>query len=125
MAEERPGDAHIPICTKIPVIDLGKSQKFETIKQLLLAGQEFGFFQVINHGISENVTTQTMSTFEEFFNNITDEDKVNVASRKGWMFTGSEEEVKNGVHLWRDNIKHPHPLHKCMQSWPDKPASYR
>lgn len=43
--EERPGDAHIPICTKIPVIDVGKSQKNETIKQLLQAGQDFGFFQ--------------------------------------------------------------------------------
>ncbi|WMV47356.1 hypothetical protein MTR67_040741 [Solanum verrucosum] len=124
--EERPGDAPIPICNKIPVIDLGKSQKNETIKQLLQAGQEFGFFQVINHGILENVATQTLSTFEEFFNNMTDEEKVNVASRKGWIFTGSEEEVKNGVHLWRDNIKHPcHPLDKCMQSWPDKPATYR
>ncbi|KAG5587365.1 hypothetical protein H5410_047799 [Solanum commersonii] len=124
--EERPGDAPIPICNKIPVIDLGKSQKNETIKQLLQAGQEFGFFQVINHGIPENVATQTLSTFEEFFNNMTDEEKVNVASRKGWIFTGSQEEVKNGVHLWRDNIKHRcHPLEKCMQSWPDKPATYR
>ncbi|KAK4732052.1 hypothetical protein R3W88_025040 [Solanum pinnatisectum] len=123
--EERPGESPIPICTKIPVIDLGKSQKNETIKQLLQAGQEFGFFQVINHGIPENVATQTLSTFEKFFNNMTDEEKVNVASRKGWIFTGSEEEVKNGFHLWRDNIKHPcHRLEKCMQSLPDKPATY-
>ncbi|XP_055811808.1 hyoscyamine 6-dioxygenase-like isoform X1 [Solanum dulcamara] len=128
--EERPGDAPIPICNKIPVIDLGKSlasssQKMETIKQLLQAGQEFGFFQVINHGIPENVVTETLSTFEEFFNSMADEEKINVPTRKGWIFTGSEEEVKNGIHLWRDNIKHPcHPLEKCMQSWPDKPASY-
>ncbi|KAK4366068.1 hypothetical protein RND71_013948 [Anisodus tanguticus] len=128
--EERPGKAPIPICKKIPVIDLGKSlvsssEKMETIKQLLQAGQQFGFFQVINHGIPENVVTQTMSTFKEFFN-MADEQKINVPASKGWIYTGSEDEVKNGVHLWRDNIKHPcHPLEKCMQSWPEKPASYR
>ncbi|XP_009758006.1 hyoscyamine 6-dioxygenase-like [Nicotiana tabacum] len=128
--EERPGEALIPICKKIPVIDIGKSlvsssENLETIKQLLQAGQEFGFFQVINHGILENVLTQTMSTFEEFFD-IAGEQNVDVSAKKGWIYTGSKDEVKDGVHLWRDNIKHPcHPLEKCMQSWPDNPASYR
>ncbi|MCD9641387.1 hypothetical protein HAX54_027554 [Datura stramonium] len=128
--EERPGDASIPICNKIPVIDLEKSlisssEKMKTIKQLLQAGQEFGFFQVINYGIPDNIVTQTMAIFKEFFN-MADEQKVNVLSRKGWIYTRSEDEVQNGIHLWRDNIKHPcHPLDKCMQSWPDNPASYR
>ncbi|CAN4093320.1 unnamed protein product [Withania somnifera] len=125
--EERPGDAPIPICDKIPVIDLGKCswEKMEIIKQLLQAGQEFGFFQVINHGIPETVATQTMSTFREFFD-MANEGKINVQATKGWIYTGSDEEGKNGVHLWRDNVKHPcHPLEKCMQNWPDKPASYR
>ncbi|KAM3355938.1 hyoscyamine 6-dioxygenase [Capsicum galapagoense] len=129
--EERPGETPIiPICHKIPVIDLEKSlvsssEKMETIKQLLQAGQEFGFFQVINHGIPEDVMSQTILTFNEFFD-MADEQITNVPARKGWIYTGSEQEVKDGVHLWRDNIKHRcHPLEKCMQSWPDKPASYR
>ncbi|PHT52875.1 hypothetical protein CQW23_07337, partial [Capsicum baccatum] len=129
--EERPGETPIiPICHKIPVIDLEKSlvsssEKMETIKQLLQAGQEFGFFQVINHGIPEDVMSQTILTVNEFFD-MADEQITNVPARKGWIYTGSEQEVKDGVHLWRDNIKHPcHPLEKCMQSWPDKPARYR
>lgn len=65
--EEKPGDDHIPICNKIPVIDLGKSlisssQKMETIKQLLQAGQEFGFFQVCTNFLPPTPNEETVST---------------------------------------------------------------
>lgn len=49
--DKRPGEAIIPICKTIPVIDLesaGPDDSNSTIiQQILDASQEFGFFQVI------------------------------------------------------------------------------
>lgn len=50
--EYRPGKLPIPICSTIPVIDLGKAmgaEQIHTIQHIMEAAQEFGFFQVINN----------------------------------------------------------------------------
>lgn len=48
--DDRPGNDPIPACKTIPIIDLAKlktSERIDTIQQIIKAGQEFGFFQVI------------------------------------------------------------------------------
>ncbi|KAK2989501.1 hypothetical protein RJ640_019600 [Escallonia rubra] len=128
--EDRPGELLIPICHNIPVIDMGKTASTEhpdTIKQILKAGQQFGFFQVVNHGISEDITNDTVRVLKDFFG-MPAEEKVSstTANRSGWVYTSSTGYAKDGVHLWRENIKHPcHPLEECMQLWPEKPSKYR
>ncbi|KAK3026177.1 hypothetical protein RJ639_040564 [Escallonia herrerae] len=128
--EERPGELLIPICHNIPVIDLGKAASTEhpnTIEQILKAGQQFGFFQVVNHGISEDITNDTVRVLKDFFG-MPAEEKVSstTANRSGWVYTSSTGYAKDGVHLWRENIKHPcHPLEECMQLWPENPSKYR
>lgn len=50
--DERPGDVIVPPCKTIPVIDLGKAvgdTQAETIRQILQASHEFGFFQVLTY----------------------------------------------------------------------------
>ncbi|KAI7980157.1 Protein DOWNY MILDEW RESISTANCE 6 [Camellia lanceoleosa] len=49
------------------------------IKKVLNASQEFGFFQVINHGVSENLMDDAMDLFKEFFDMPAD-DKASVYS---------------------------------------------
>ncbi|XWS31436.1 hypothetical protein CRYUN_Cryun23aG0075600 [Craigia yunnanensis] len=67
--ETRPGKLSIPSDDTIPVVDLGEASinRSNTIQKVLKASQEFGFFQVVNHGVSENVLNDTMNVVKEFF----------------------------------------------------------
>ncbi|GAA0164254.1 hypothetical protein LIER_19935 [Lithospermum erythrorhizon] len=114
-----------------PVIDLSKldhssEEKEETIKKILKSCQEFGGFQVINHGFTEEVIKETISVLKEFFSQLVEE-KVYEAKENGWVYLSSTDYANDGVHLWRENIKLilSHPLEDCMQRWLEKPSRYR
>ncbi|XP_045786294.1 protein DOWNY MILDEW RESISTANCE 6-like [Trifolium pratense] len=132
--ESRPGDLKIPTSNSIPIIDLNEAQKDDsdranTIHQIIKAAQEFGFFQVINHGILENEMKETMSVFKEVFQ-MSDEykqklyldDDLKTCKR----FTSSLRYETENVHLWRDSLRHPaHPLEDWQHLWPENPTEYR
>ncbi|KAH1106121.1 hypothetical protein J1N35_009889 [Gossypium stocksii] len=130
--EARPGNHVIPRCNTIPVVDLSKAlahDRIAIVQQILKASQEFGFFQVVNHGIPKNLVTDTMNVFKEFFE-LPAEDKVSVYSndlkRPCRLYTSSSNYDHENVHLWRDNLRHPcHPLEDCIKIWPQKPTRYR
>ncbi|PPD84968.1 hypothetical protein GOBAR_DD18097 [Gossypium barbadense] len=67
--ETRPGKLSIPSGDTIPVVNLGEAliNRSNTILNVLRASQKFGFFQVVNHGVSEKVLNDTMNVVEEFF----------------------------------------------------------
>ena len=49
--DARPGKLDVPLCTNIPVIDMGGAEaeahdRASIIQQMLNASEEFGFFQV-------------------------------------------------------------------------------
>ncbi|XP_027151025.1 hyoscyamine 6-dioxygenase-like [Coffea eugenioides] len=133
--EDRPGRLPIPLCDTVPVIDLHKSttspEKWSMVRQIVEASQEYGFFQVINHGVSEDVVRETSTVFKEFFNMYAEDKKGTSASdgdlSRGWIYMNSSSVfAKDGIHLWRDNVKLAcHPLEECMQGWPPKPTRYR
>ncbi|XP_028075039.1 hyoscyamine 6-dioxygenase-like [Camellia sinensis] len=103
----RPGKLIVPLCKTIPVIDLSMAEARDRniiIKKVLNASQEFGFFQLINHGVSENLMDETMDLFKEFFDMPAD-DKASVysddPSHLRRLFTssynyGHEEIISNG-----------------------------
>ncbi|XP_073049059.1 hyoscyamine 6-dioxygenase-like [Primulina eburnea] len=127
--EDRPGNDPIPACKTIPIIDLANLKTSEridsTLQQIIKAGQEFGFFQVINHGVPKDVMNGAMEVMKELFDMPAGE-VCKEADTDGWVYMGSTSHDINGVHLWRDNIKHQcHPLEFCMQFWPQKPSRYR
>ncbi|CAL5357358.1 unnamed protein product [Camellia sinensis] len=109
--EERPGDLPFPapLCKGIPVIDLqqsgGHQDRADLLHQIIKASQDLGMFQVISHGVSEELMDDTMSLFKEFLD-MPEEDKACYCSD--------------------DTMKHScHPLEDHIQSWPEKPARYR
>ncbi|XP_059660367.1 hyoscyamine 6-dioxygenase-like [Cornus florida] len=126
--DKRPEKLSVPLCKTIPVIDLGKvvdHDRSDTVQQILNASQEFGFFQVINHGVSENIIDDAVSLFKEFFN-MQDEDKPSVYSEDCRFFTSSLNYANEEFHLWRDVLRHPcHPFEEWMKIWPEKPTRYR
>ncbi|KAJ9554644.1 hypothetical protein OSB04_018689 [Centaurea solstitialis] len=127
--EDRPQNLDVPVSDSIPVIDLGKSMavngRIQPVEAILTASKEFGFFQVINHGVPEKITADAMDVFKEFFDLPSKETIEYVPRTKGWIYT-STDNTKVGVHLWRENVKHLcHPLEECVQLWPNKPARYQ
>ncbi|XP_028790554.1 hyoscyamine 6-dioxygenase-like [Neltuma alba] len=130
--EKRPGNVHVPLGEGIPVIDLSETEKGGrplTIQKILTAAQDSGFFQVINHGVSENLMNETTSVLREFFQ-MPNEAKQHVYTEdmsKNCIFSTSGLcYAKEKVHLWRDFLKHPcHPLEKWQHFWPQSPTRYR
>uniref|UniRef100_A0A5B7BHZ9 Putative hyoscyamine 6-dioxygenase-like n=1 Tax=Davidia involucrata TaxID=16924 RepID=A0A5B7BHZ9_DAVIN len=124
--ERRPGKLIVPLCKTIPIIDLEKADGIDIIQQISEASQTLGFFQVINHGVPEKLMVDTMRIFKEFFN-MSPEEKSSAPERSGWIYTSSTDYAKEGVHLWRENLKQLcHPLEEeCMQFCPNKPTRYR
>ncbi|KAL2510813.1 2-oxoglutarate (2OG) and Fe(II)-dependent oxygenase superfamily protein [Abeliophyllum distichum] len=120
--ENRPGKLPFPTCSAIPIINLSNPERLDTVQKIIKASLNFGFFQVINHGVSECVSTEALNVLKELFN-MPGEEISRDAHKNGWVHMGSTMYAIDGVHLWRDNIKHPcHPLEKCMQHWPQMPT---
>ncbi|KAL3517691.1 hypothetical protein ACH5RR_020280 [Cinchona calisaya] len=130
--DKRPGKHIFPDCKDIPTIDLDKAEglnRAEIIQQIIKASQEFGFFQVINHGVSENLMEDTISVFQEFFGMPAEykasfySNDINQSCR---IYSSTLNYHKEDFHYWRDNFTHRcHPLEDHIQSWPEKPPRYR
>ncbi|KAI3742667.1 hypothetical protein L1987_60359 [Smallanthus sonchifolius] len=130
--ERRPGDHKIPSSKDIPIIDLetiNGPERAQTIQQIIKASQDFGLFQVINHGVSRELMDQTMALFKRFFASPAEfkarfySNDLNASCR---LYTSTLNYENEEVHYWRDNITHRcHPLEDHINHWPDDPPYYR
>nr|XP_043633228.1 flavanone 3-dioxygenase 2-like [Erigeron canadensis] len=123
--ESRPGEVAIPFCDALPMIDLLACDWDNAVQQVLEACQEFGIFQLINHGVDEDLVNDTMKVVKEFFN-MPGKDKEEYYSedpnKKCRLFTGGYDYKNENIHLWRDTLRHPCvPLDDCLPLWPKKP----
>ncbi|KGN44748.1 hyoscyamine 6-dioxygenase [Cucumis sativus] len=127
--EKRPGNIVVPMAKAIPVIDLSIRDRTLLVRKILDASKEFGFFQIINHGVSKKVSEETMRIFKEF-HAMSGPEKAKECSkdpnRSCRVYTSSENYTKEQVHCWRDAlIFNCHPLEKYVHFWPQKPPKYR
>ncbi|KAH7687634.1 (S)-norcoclaurine synthase protein [Dioscorea alata] len=116
----------------IPVIDFHKLLDHELSEaessKLHFACQNWGFFQLINHGVSEEVIQKMMFVIEEFFKLPLDE-KMLVKQRPGQLdgygqlFVISEEQKLD----WADILVYQTwPLHlRKIGLWPTNPSTFR
>ncbi|XP_024168016.2 protein DOWNY MILDEW RESISTANCE 6 [Rosa chinensis] len=126
----RPGNTQVSVLEVIPVIDfqlLGTNRP-QLIKQIIEASQKFGFFQLINHGVEDNLLHKVLDVANEFFEQPY-EDKASMYSEdveQSCRLYTSIDYNKEKVHFWRDNLRHPcHPLEQHIHFWPQKPPQYR
>lgn len=129
--DSRPGRIEFPLCETIPVVDLRAELGFDRAqlaKQIIQASQEFGSFQLINHGVSKKLMNDVLDVASEFFE-LPAEDRACFYSddpNRSCRLRTSINYDREEVHYWRDNLRHPcHPPEECMQLWPEKPAYYR
>ncbi|XP_058085700.1 flavanone 3-dioxygenase 2-like [Magnolia sinica] len=126
-ANERPRLSEVVI-EEIPLIDLGGEDRSQIIRQIGEACRSFGFFQIINHGISEESIQKMMGIAREFFH-MPVEEKMKYYSddpSKKVRLSTSFNVKKETVHNWRDYLRlHCHPLEEFVPEWPSTPSSFK
>ncbi|CAH1435730.1 unnamed protein product [Lactuca virosa] len=114
---------------KLPVIDFAElhgPNHEQVITSLAHACQHYGFFQVINHGISSDVLSEMIDVARRFF-------ELPLKEREKYMSTDvhslvrygtSFNQMKDGVLCWRDFLKLVCTTEAHSQ-WPSSPSDFR
>lgn len=128
---ERPRLNEVPFADFIPVVDLDNfsvAARKRAISNIRDACQQYGFFQIVNHGVHETVIQRMLEVAREFFTmpaeyraDLHSEDPSRVV-RLSSSFNIREEIVFN----WRNYLRlHCYPLEDYIDYWPTKPSAYR
>ncbi|XVE69434.1 hypothetical protein DITRI_Ditri09bG0151900 [Diplodiscus trichospermus] len=134
LVPDRPSLNPVSNDVNIPIIDLtglwedGNALPAETLDQISSACREWGFFQVVNHGVSPGLMDRARETWRSFFH-LTMETKQSYAnSPKTYEGYGSRLGIEKGAILdWSDYyFLHYLPLAlKDYNKWPASPDSCR
>jgi hypothetical protein len=134
--DKRPQLAQISSLASIPVIDLsddgnenggGPSGLVQKISQ---ACEEYGFFQIINHGVPEELCDKTMTAITEFFQLppeersefFTEDHRKRVKLFNYYLKVEGQEKVR----MWSETFYHPwHPVEDFTHVLPKNPPKYR
>ncbi|GER33436.1 2-oxoglutarate (2OG) and Fe(II)-dependent oxygenase superfamily protein [Striga asiatica] len=113
---------------KAPVIDFGCGDTKLIANQIAQACQQNGCFQVINHGVSEELMEKMVRVTREFFE-LPVEEKMKLYSNdpcKTMRLSTSSNFLKEKVHNWRDYLRlHCYPLENHVKDWPNNPPSFK
>ncbi|KAH9316217.1 hypothetical protein KI387_024844, partial [Taxus chinensis] len=130
---ERPNATPVAVTpgSRLPVIDisgLGAARHSEVVAAIGKACQDFGFFQVVNHGVPASMIRDMIRVTSEFF-------ELPLPERKKYMsddmtkpvrYGSSFNQLKDQVLCWRDFLKlYCHPSQKTVHLWPSNPPDYR
>ncbi|XP_052201866.1 flavonol synthase/flavanone 3-hydroxylase-like [Diospyros lotus] len=117
---------------EVPVIDLGcgEEEEEEVVRLVAEAGREWGIFQVVNHGIPNEVISNLQRAGRQFFELPAEEKELyakpaNSKSVEGYG-TKLQKEV-DGKKGWVDHLFHRiwPPSAINYRFWPKNPPSYR
>nr|QJD15033.1 dechloroacutumine halogenase [Menispermum canadense] len=114
----------------IPVIDLSEPDEEKLVRALVSASEEWGIFQVVNHGIPTDVIDKFMRVGREFFE-LPQEEKMAYARPPGaTSLEGYETRFERdyvGKKAWADLLFHNvwPPSIVNYSFWPKNPPSYR
>ncbi|KAL4575259.1 hypothetical protein LXL04_022101 [Taraxacum kok-saghyz] len=128
---ERPQTLVANGCIELPIIDFQQLQTMDRpqiLKTLSEACREFGFFQVTNHGIEDEVIGKMIDVSKRFF-------ELPFEERQRYMSNNLHEPVRygtsfnqnnDGVFCWRDFLKLScHPIEDFASLWPSSPVDLR
>ncbi|XP_048543190.1 2'-deoxymugineic-acid 2'-dioxygenase-like [Triticum urartu] len=130
--EKRPEpDELVDPTVTLPVIDLAAGRRRHlVVNEIIKAGKEFGFFQVVNHGVGDEVVGAFRSAAAEFFA-MPAEEKLPYYSddlTKPFRVDTSTTYVldrSGGGRYWRDYLQlQCFPVDRFSQDWPAEPAAF-
>ncbi|GAB4858619.1 Protein DOWNY MILDEW RESISTANCE 6 [Ancistrocladus abbreviatus] len=125
---ERPNLSQVTDCENVPVIDLGFDDEAQINHQIREACRNYGFFQVVNHGVPKEAVKEMLRVADEFFK-LPVEEKLKLYSddpSKTTRLSTSFNIKKEEVHNWRDYLRlHCWPLEQYVPEWPSNPSSFK
>ncbi|XP_048231018.1 naringenin,2-oxoglutarate 3-dioxygenase [Ricinus communis] len=132
--DERPKVAYNEFSDEIPVISLAgidgnqSNRRSEICKKIVEACEDWGIFQVVDHGIDGNLISEMTRLAKEFFA-LAPEEKLRFdmsGGKKGGFIVSSHLQGE-AVKDWREIVTYfSYPLRSRDYSrWPDKPEGWR
>ncbi|KAJ9545650.1 hypothetical protein OSB04_025357 [Centaurea solstitialis] len=122
---ERPfsclSDVNIPV---IDLADLSVSREV-TMKKILEACREWGFFQLVNHGVRTELVDEAREIWREFFHEPMEVKQKYANSPKTYEGFGSRLGVEKGAILDWNDYYYLNYLSHCRTKWPSQPSSLR
>ncbi|MCL7041031.1 hypothetical protein MKW94_026595 [Papaver nudicaule] len=128
---QRNDENEVVLSLKLPTIDFAELQgpnRHNVLDSLSEACENYGFFQVINHGISNDTIENMIDVSRRFFQQPMEErskymsNDVRAPVRYGTSFNQS----KDSVFCWRDFLKlNCHSMEDSLPHWPTSPADFR
>ncbi|XVF07790.1 hypothetical protein REPUB_Repub06bG0170100 [Reevesia pubescens] len=116
---------------KLPIIDFAELQgpnRSHVLNSLSSACEEYGFFQVVNHGIPIEVIRSMIDVSTRFFGLPFEERAKYMSSDMASpvRYGTSLNQSKDTVFCWRDFLKLVcHPLSDVLPHWPSSPMDFR
>ena len=130
--DQRPQLSELSLTASIPTVDLTDLEgpdRSGVIDEIRRACEDYGFFQIVNHGVPERLMEDMMNVAREFFE-MPVQDRAGLYSedqKKDVHICTSFNRTKEEVLNWRDCLRLvcQYPLEESVESWPQKPANYR
>ncbi|KAE8717030.1 caffeic acid 3-O-methyltransferase-like [Hibiscus syriacus] len=116
---------------RLPVIDFGVLQgpnRSRVLDSLSCACEEYGFFQVVNHGVPVEVIRRMNDVSSRFFGLPYEERAKYMSSdmTSPVRYGTSLNQIKDSVFCWRDFLKLVcTPLSDVLPHWPSTPMDFR
>nr|AEY81365.1 flavanone 3-hydroxylase [Reaumuria songarica] len=130
--DERPKVAYNLFSDEIPVISLAgiddHSKRGEICKKIVDACEDWGVFQVIDHGVDTNLISDMTRNAREFFALPAEEKlRFDMSGGKKGGFIVSSHLQGEAVQDWREIVIYfSYPIkNRDYTRWPDKPESWR
>ncbi|RDX87239.1 Naringenin,2-oxoglutarate 3-dioxygenase, partial [Mucuna pruriens] len=131
--DERPKVAYNQFSDEIPVISLAgiddvDGRRAEICDKIVKACENWGIFQVVDHGVDQNLVTEMTRLAKEFFA-LPPEDKLRFdmsGGKKGGFIVSSHLQGES-VQDWREIVTYfSYPIRERDYSrWPDKPEGWK
>ncbi|XP_051131909.1 probable 2-oxoglutarate-dependent dioxygenase SLC1 [Andrographis paniculata] len=115
----------------LPIIDFAQLRgpnRSDALKSLAHACETYGFFQLVNHGIGEEIVAEMVDVCKRFF-------EMPIAEREKYMsgdtsspvrYGTSFNQTNDGIYCWRDFLKLVcTPLPDVLPHWPSSPLHLR
>ncbi|KAK7309357.1 hypothetical protein RJT34_06013 [Clitoria ternatea] len=131
--DERPKVAYNEFSSEIPVISIAgieevNGRRGEICKKIVKACEEWGIFQIVDHGVDVELVSEMTRLSKEFFA-LPPEEKLRfdmTGAKKGGFLVSSHLQGE-AVQDWREIVIYfSYPIEKRDYSrWPDKPEGWR
>ncbi|CAN6482782.1 unnamed protein product [Victoria cruziana] len=128
---EQPGTTtYLGPAPEIPTVDLGDADSEQVLRNMVKASKEWGIFQLVNHGIPEEVIRKLQSVGKEYFELPQEEKEAYARDPDSSSLEGYGTKLQKdleGKKSWVDFFFHTvwPPSRINFDIWPKKPAAYR